>query len=192
MKKTITTSLLFIALLLCMSIGGTYALFSSSSDINVAITAATIAVKATITDVNLTSFGEVQPTNFANGGTCSVEGSTLTLSNITPGDQVSFMLNIENKSSVNILYRVSTVTSGELAQYLSFTPITINWTKVEPNKTITPIKCVILLPSTVADEAQGLSCKIAIKVEAVQGNADTTVLAIPFKNDEFDSVLNAL
>lgn len=63
---------------------------------------------------------------------------------------------------------------------------------VEPNKTITPIKCVILLPSTVADEAQGLSCKIALKVEAVQGNADTTVLAIPFKNDEFDSVLNTL
>ncbi len=192
MKKTIITSLAFIALLICISVGGTYALFSSNSDINVAITAATINVEAKITDVKLTSLGEVQPTAFANGGSCTLEGSTLTLSNITPGDQVSFYLNIINNSNVNVQYRVSTITSGELSQYLSFTPITINWTLIEPGKTIDPIKCTILLPSTVADEAQGLTGKIAIKVEAVQGNADTSVLSVVSKKDEFDDLINNL
>lgn len=192
MKKTLLTSILFVALFLLMTIGGTYAMFSSNSDLNFAITTSTIKVEAMISDVKLTSLGVNQANSFENGGTLTVDGNSLTMSNISPGDQIAFTLKIKNSSTINIQYRVKTIATGELAQYLSFTPININWTLLEPNKELDPIDCTILLPSTVDDAAQGLSGKITIKVEAVQGNADTTVLVYTKNKDYLEEVFNKL
>ena len=192
MKKTLLTSILFVALFLQMTIGGTYAMFSSNSDLNFAITTSTIKVEAVISDVKLTSLGVNQANSFENGGTLTVDGNSLTMSNISPGDQIAFTLKIKNSSTINIQYRVKTIATGELAQYLSFTPVNINWTLLEPNKELDPIDCTILLPSTVDDAAQGLSGKITIKVEAVQGNADTTVLVYTKNKDYLEEVFNKL
>lgn len=192
MRKTLLTSILFVALFLLMTIGGTYAMFSSNSDLNFAITTSTIKVEAMISDVKLTSLGVNQANSFENGGTLTVDGNSLTMSNISPGDQIAFTLKIKNSSTINIQYRVKTIATGELAQYLSFTPININWTLLEPNKELDPIDCTILLPSTVDDAAQGLSGKITIKVEAVQGNADTTVLVYTKNKDYLEEVFNKL
>ena len=192
MKKTLLTSILFVALFLLMTIGGTYAMFSSNSDLNFAITTSTIKVEAMISDVKLTSLGVNQANSFENGGTLTVDGNSLTMSNISPGDQIAFTLKIKNSSTINIQYRVKTIATGELAQYLSFTQININWTLLEPNKELDPIDCTILLPSTVDDAAQGLSGKITIKVEAVQGNADTTVLVYTKNKDYLEEVFNKL
>ena len=192
MKKTLLTSILFVALFLLMTIGGTYAMFSSNSDLNFAITTSTIKVEALISDVKLTSLGVNQANSFENGGTLTVDGNSLTMSNISPGDQIAFTLKIKNSSTINIQYRVKTIATGELAQYLSFTPVNINWTLLEPNKELDPIDCTILLPSTVDDAAQGLSGKITIKVEAVQGNADTTVLVYTKNKDYLEEVFNKL
>ena len=98
--------------------GGTYALFTSESKTNIAITAGKVDVKATIeglktySGVDLTgdpATDVVKETTvlgtFTNGGTAVINGNTLTLDKMTPGDKVEFQIRITNESDVAAMYR---------------------------------------------------------------------------------------
>lgn len=133
-KKVLLTSVGTIVLCLCLIAGSTYALFTDSVSVNVAVHAATLDIRATIDEksLKLTSFdrpctfGTEGATYFENGGTASVSGAgVLQLQRMTPGDAVKFKIKVRDLSNVHTLYRVNAQASGELINALKITA-TIN------------------------------------------------------------------
>ena len=134
-KKVLLSSIATIALCLCLIAGSTFALFTSTSENNIAVTAAKVEMTADITNLTLASVrpatvAEVRAAaeggditiiedefggqyvyadrvdgTFANGGTANFENAVLTLDRITPGDKVSFDVVGANTSDVTIQYR---------------------------------------------------------------------------------------
>ena len=118
-KKVLVTSILTIALCLCLIAGSTYALFTSEDAVNVAVTAGKLKVVATI-DQDLVTRSLEDPATanrqgaFSNGGHAElVDGKTLQISYMTPGDVVEFNIDVDNQSNVALKYRVS----ASIAQY---------------------------------------------------------------------------
>lgn len=135
MKKTaLLSSILTIALCLCLIAGSTFALFTSETDVDVVVDAGRVNIKAGLTTPKLysakadaagTEFDEngksysYDPqtgSTFANGGTAVlgttlIEGTTdkykdvISLENVTPGDKIEFSLTGNNTSDVAVMYR---------------------------------------------------------------------------------------
>ena len=132
-KKVLLSSILTIALCLSLIAGSTYALFTSESEVNIAVTAGKVEMTATITDLKLESveanpqgnivdeFGgkysyvECANNTFINGGkaTLNAETKALDLVQVTPGDKVSFNVQGTNTSDVVIMYRYIVECAGE-------------------------------------------------------------------------------
>ena len=182
-NKIIISSILTIALCLSMIAGSTFALFTSNSQTNIAVTSGKLEVVANINDdLALTSLGVAQTGTFANGGTAeivTVDGiPTLELSRLTPGDSVSFSITVENKSNVAMKYQFAWDVDGALYPFLTATVDGVaivdgetDWALWEgaPTQNFT---VVVTLPETVGNEAQGLDASINFTVNAIQGNAD--------------------
>ncbi len=118
-KKIFFTSILSLVLCLGLIAGGTFALFTSESETNIAITSGTVKVEATLgtpvlhSPTLIDADGKVtdntnaaSDTNFKNGGTAILSGNLLTLDKMTPGDMVSFPITLDNASNVATLYRL--------------------------------------------------------------------------------------
>ncbi len=129
-KKALWSSILTIAICLCLIAGSTFALFTSKSELNIAVQAGNVKMTASITDLQLWSvaaadentaeedkvFDEnnnayayqlkdgANPT-FNNGGTAVFENGVLTMDKITPGDKVTFRIIGENESDIPVRYR---------------------------------------------------------------------------------------
>lgn len=186
--------------------GTTYALFTSKSETDVSVVSGKVSVIATSENLvtysgeNLTGDPEndaLVPTAtvgiFANGGTASINGSTLTVKNMTPGDKVTFDIRVKNQSNVKSMYRslVSSVEDNGLRNGLI---ITVNGEELigSSSKTdyvdlevgsediIVPIS--VELPSDASDLYQEKTCKIVYAVEAVQGNAFKSVYEVTPEN----------
>ena len=186
-NKIIVSSILTIALCLSMIAGSTFALFTSKSQTNIAVTSGKLEVVANINDdLALTSRGvdRTSEGTFANGGTAeivTVNGiPTLELYRLTPGDSVSFSITVENKSNVAMKYQFAWDVDGELAQYLT---ATVDGVAIVDSETAWALwntedgmtqtfEVVITLPETIGNEAQGLDASINFTVNAIQGNAD--------------------
>lgn len=126
-KKVLLSSILTIALCFSLIAGSTFALFTSESKQNIAVTAGKVNVAAgidaltlysvkgdengTVVDENGNKYVYETKTNgtFTNGGTAVYDEATgvLTLDKITPGDKVSFSITGKNNSDVAIQYRYS-------------------------------------------------------------------------------------
>ena len=118
-KKALITSILMVALCLCLIAGSTYALFTSKEELRIEVTAGNVEVTAEIdTALKTWSLGEDAATprtdgSFANGGMAKVgTDGVLVLSNMTPGDSVKFTINVENKSTVAVRYNVKAETKA--------------------------------------------------------------------------------
>ena len=182
---------------LAVSIGSTFALFTSKAETNIAVTSGKVEVTATISDVHTFSgqwneetseydivATEVEGT-FKNGGTASLSGDTLTLTKISPMDKVTFNVTVTNLSNIKINMRtVAKCTSDDgLFDGLSILmdgeefsgDATSNWEAVEPGSEPVVIPMEVYLPNTGNDDVdntyQNKSCSIKYSVEAVQGNA---------------------
>ena len=115
-KKIILSSALVIVLCLCVIAGSTFALFTEETNVNIAVTAGDLDVTAVINeeDILYKSLNETfktegeltRVTHFANGGSAELNGSLLTLTNITPGDAVSFDVTVTNTGDVAVAYTV--------------------------------------------------------------------------------------
>ncbi len=169
-KKTILLSILSIIMCLSLTVGGTFALFTSKSEVNVAVTSGTVKVSASITnteysfDSRLTEASNCTYEINANGG--------LDINQMVPGDSIKATLSIANDSDVAIQYRINTAVSGDLADYLVIEKVTKLWTKVDAKANIADETVVITLPYEVEDaKAQGATASVLITVEAVQANA---------------------
>ncbi len=201
-KKIILSCILSLVLCTSLIAGATFALFTSESKNNIAITSGKVEVVATITDLSVYSPKEIDPddfsyneeetghineTTFANGGTAVLEGNKLVISNMTPGDQVKFKVNLENNSNVAIKYQllVSYANDQGLGQHLVYeidgkaynndavsNTVKSDWTQLYAGQAVgEPIPVKITLPAAVTE--QSLSTEILINVVAVQGNAKT-------------------
>lgn len=195
-SKVIATSIATIAMCASLAVGGTYALFTSESEVNIAVTAGTVDVRATASELTLSSKGVERVGNtFAVGGTATKEGNEITIDRMVPMDSVNFDIEIENYSNVNVQYRtvISVVEDTGLFSALTVT-FTENGTAQVFNGGYAYADWAQLVASdndaTTADDVstinvniefpngenqngyQGKSCKLAVTVEAVQGNAD--------------------
>lgn len=213
LSKTLLSAVLTIALALSMIGGATYALFTSKSAVNVAITSGTVQVSATpknlelysptLIDYNTSEI--VDPANkasgtvFANGGTATLNGSTLTLSKIAPGDRVSFDIDFSNQSNIATKYRFTMTSSGDLAlvsglsislqkgsgEMKSYTRIVkyiSEWADLPVSTTEIETQHVkVELPATQGDEYQNRTCVLNFAIEAVQAN--TKVENVPGTTD---------
>ncbi len=130
--KTILSSAVSIALSAALIAGSTFALFTSKSDTEIAITSGKVDLSASakITKVFSAKWNGkdyededlykvegydkgTDAYNFSNGGTASYAEKTLTLNNISPGDGVEFEITAENNSTIAIKYQtVVTFVSG--------------------------------------------------------------------------------
>lgn len=203
MNKTTKTKVVVSALLaivLCVSLvaGATYALFTSESRVNIAVTSGKVDLVASVDGVSLYSPAGIDlsgnivdatntatTTTFGNGGGVLVTDNTITLSDITPGDQVSFNIIVTNNSSVDVKYR--TVISCESdnglfaglvvtiggTTYTGATQIS-DYAYAQVGQGNQTIPVTIQLPATAGNVYQGKSCAISYKVESVQGNTATS------------------
>lgn len=124
-KHALLSSILVIALCLTLIVGSTFALFTASDDVTVAVDAGRVEIFAGLSDLVLYSvepdadgeeFDEhgkpytyMPQTNgeFLNKGTATLDEANgiINLVNITPGDKVTFKLNSVNDSDVDVQYR---------------------------------------------------------------------------------------
>ena len=200
-KKVLLSSIATIALCLCLIAGSTFALFTSKSNVNIAVTAGEVDMVAGIAitklesvkgDVNGTivdengntySYEEVSP-NFTNGGTAEVVGSVLTLDKITPGDKVTFEISGTNNSNVALQYRyvIECLSGDGLMKGLELTinnvaidkymeSYTSPWAPLAVGTSMANVPITIELPVSAGNEFQKESTEIRVLVEAVQGNA---------------------
>ena len=200
-KKILLSSVLTIAICLCLIAGSTFALFTSQAKIGIAVNAAKVEMTANISNLELYSveatengtikdeFGGsyeyVGPlANFINGGTATFENGVLKLDRITPGDKVSFNVEGSNNSDVTVQYRYvvkceggEKLMSGLLVNVRGTTyPVldsyTSPWATLNPGTDLTPETIVVEFPVSAGNEYQEETCEINVYVEAVQGNAD--------------------
>ena len=187
----VLSSLAAIAIAGATMAGGTYALFTSESKVNIAVSSGKVDVTATVSDLKTYSgvdlIGDpltdsIAQTDvvgiFTNGGTAKIEGDTLKLAKMTPGDKVTFKIDIKNNSNVAAKYR--TVVSGDESELFDALEYDLGgasgetysaWSSVE-DKTL---ECSVVLPSDASNDLQDLECSIKFAVEAIQGNAQTEI-----------------
>ncbi len=198
-KKVILSSILSLVLCFSLIVGGTFALFTSESKTNIAVTSGEVKVVATIEDFKMYSLNNISMVDFTGeeidrtvegtfltGGTATVtDKAEITLDKIVPGDRVEFNIMITNSSNVAVKYR-TLVTTTEDTGLFDGLAITINgktfngssildWDSLNATQTgeIKKIPVVVELPASALNKYQKTSAKLNFTVEAVQGNAET-------------------
>ncbi len=186
-----------LAVMLCISLitGATFALFTSESNVNIAVTSGKVNVVATLEDLELYSptaialdgtitdaENDAENGTFANGGTATIDDNTLTIENMIPGDKVTFKITMTNKSTVDVKYRMKVVLLENEGLYDALTfdfggqkvKTFSDWAVFDvESKTI---DCSVEFPNDEDNnDYQDASCKVAFVVEAVQGNTEPSI-----------------
>ena len=192
-KSVIVSAMLAIAMSASVAAGATYAIFTSESSTNIAVTSGTVDVKAKIDNMKTysgdgitgdpeTDEEKIKETDkngiFKNLGTAELKGDTLTLNGVTPGDRVTFDVIISNYSTVNVKYRMRVSYDNDNGLFdelkIKFGDYTSRvvtiWEDLAPNSLDKTLNCSVELPTD--SSAMGKSCNISFMVEAVQGNAE--------------------
>ncbi len=197
----------FLTFLICLSliVGATYALFSSKSETNIAITSGKVDVVATLeradgewvysptlidydtNDVTDDTNAADQATGtFVNGGFASLDGKKLTLTNMTPGDKVMLNIRISNNSTVAVKYSTRLWVSADTGLFsgldisvggepFTFTQET-EWKTMEVDCEDIVIPVVVYLPEEAGNDYSNKSVELSFSVSAVQANTDTDAL----------------
>ena len=183
-RSVIITAILAIIMCASLAAGATFALFTSSSSVNIAVTSGNVEVTASVVDIQksyVDDKGEkVNGKLFSGDATFDEDAHTVTLSNVLPKDTVEFKVRVVNGSNVAIKYRMvmSLVEDNGLFSSLD---IILNGKKfygytsgtkyalLEAGQQIADIPVVISLPEGAT--CNNTACKLTYKVEAVQGNA---------------------
>ena len=184
-KKVLLSSIATIALCLCLIAGSTFALFTSQSKINIAVTAGNVDVVATVENFKYFSVkadpsGTIIDENggkyvyddrtdegtFANGGTAVQNGSVITLDKITPGDGISFEIHATNNSDVAVQcrYIIECVSGEELMEGLV---VHINENAYPVLKSYTSAWTALAVGESITDDK---NIKIEIELPVTAGN----------------------
>ncbi len=193
--KVLVSAILSIVLCVSLIAGATFALFTSESNVNIAVTSGKVDVVASVdeTSVQTKQLDKDYVDGIENtyGGGIVIADGNITIPNIVPGDGIKFSIKVENNSTIAIKYRtVLTCTDAGLLNGLN---IQINgqnysgtftgsskvsaWTELAVGKTLDTIEVTIELEDRKDNnQYQGKSVEISYKVEAVQGNAEKEVI----------------
>ncbi len=188
-NKVLLTSMATIAMSTSLLVGGTYALFTSESAVDIAVTSGKVAVSATVKD------GAINP-GANNMGTAQLtEEGVVAIDRMMPGDEFSFDIEVTNSSNVDAYYRtvVETTEDNGLASALTVSFAKSDSTEiafmggygvdawklmngVEDGEVVETVTVTIKFVSQ-GDELDNkyngdFSCKYQVRVEAVQGNAE--------------------
>lgn len=184
MKRNVVVSAL-LAIMLCVSliVGATYALFTSESKVNVAVTSGKVDVVATVENLKL-------GTTLAKGNlsetTANESENVITLDKIVPGDYVTFDIRIHNNSDVAVQYRTiiekvedkglwnGLVVTFDDVKYEGTNAVKTEWKDMAVGCKDIIVSVKVALPEEAGNEYQNTSCSFAYTVEAVQGNAEVT------------------
>ena len=200
-KKVLMSSIVTIVLCLTLIAGSTYALFTDSDVVNVAVTSGTVDVVATADNFNYSSTlpgGKLPQSDY------DVSGNQVTLQYMVPGDYVEFDIVIENKSNVAVNYRpvvalvedgCAKTLAGEYCDACNAAPDGVQcgglWSGLvvhffdelgneisggtgEYNALAagtTQLKVVVEFPENRGNEYQNKGCTFSYTVEAIQANA---------------------
>ena len=197
--KVLLSSLAAIAMSASLAAGATYALFTSEDRVNIAVTSGKVKINANV-DVNSMEMWSRNVTGltgtWVNGGTADLTEEDVTLELITPGDGISFNIDVTNESNVAIQYRtvVACETGAALYEGLKVSLDYLGDTQADAQEfdgvtaygawtalaggvgTVDTVKVTIEFPylDTDQNKYQDLATTIYFRVEAVQGNADVT------------------
>lgn len=187
-RSVIITAILAIIMCASLAAGATFALFTSSSSVNIVITSANVEVNA---DVKVTETWHENNGERADGlydtGKAEVtyenNQAKLTLSNFVPTDGVKLAVSLKNESTVKIKYRVLLLADRTVGtELLDELDIVMNgmefrgytlateYVELEAGASINDIPVTIVFPKE-ATEGKNTTCNLAIKVDAQQGNA---------------------
>ncbi len=113
-KKILLSSILTIAICLCLIVGSTFALFTSKTGVDISVEAGKVNVVATIEEgVKVKSLTDTDfrlSDTFTNGGTAKInDEGVLVIERMTPGDEVKFTIKVVNNSNVAVKYMISAV-----------------------------------------------------------------------------------
>ena len=184
MKKILIPSIMAILLCATLIAGATFALFTSSKTVNVAVNSATVEITAGVDAESIVLGSSLAAGNLTETtANFSTTDNTITISKIVPGDYVEFDLVITNQSNVAVNYKttISMLNNDGLWAGLIVTidgenydgdtkstdwaPLTITGAQEER------VTVRIQLPETAGNEYQGKTVTLSYFVEAVQGNA---------------------
>ena len=139
-KKVLLSSIVTIAVCLCLIAGSTFALFTDREEVSIVVSSANVDLVANVGELTLYSAkadanGNLTDENgnkyvheqqdglfFSNGGKASYDATKMELNieRITPGDKIEFPISATNNSDVAIQYRyVVKCTDEATAQLLT-------------------------------------------------------------------------
>ena len=184
-SKVIVPSIATIAVCASLVAGGTYALFTSESKVDISVTSGKVQVEAYAKDLDAALMD----------GAATLENGYVSVERMVPGDSVSFDVEIVNYSTVAAKYRtiVQSTQDNGLADALTVSFTKANgeeiayyggygvdlWQDIaaagEDGETLETLTVTIEFVDNgkKQNEYQGKSCKYQVFVEAVQANADT-------------------
>lgn len=204
-KKIILSSVLSIVICLSLIAGATYAFFTSEAKVNIAVTSGSVNLTATLTGLDTSSLGrDMNNGEFELGGYATIEGDTLKMYRMAPGDKATVVVDIENNSDIDIQYCVKLIGSGELIGALESVAViegveyaiggkenSTDWIYVDGGVAINDIAISVLMPHTTGNEYQGKSAEIAIQIIAIQSNAADALFVNGVKYDTLDDAIDA-
>ncbi len=198
-RNVIVSSLLAICLCVSLIAGATFAIFTSESKVNIAVTSGTVKVEATVSELEAYSPKTISmdgtiadgeeniadnngtTKKFGNGGTAlyDEENNKLELNKLTPGDKVTFKIIVKNLSNVKAKYRTRVICDEDTGL---FDELSIEIGETYTGRGVSQwadlaleqmdeLACSVVLPGKAT--VQDTSCVISFVVEAVQGNAET-------------------
>lgn len=199
-KKILITSVVTIILCLCLIAGSTFALFTSQTSASIVVQSATVNVSASISNLQAFSLTDANQKKdasgnwifdkctdkdadgnilFVNGGTVGLSGNKLTLDKMTPGDKVTFTINVANSSNIETKCKVTTSYSStstpslgnalDVSYSATGLPMDGSWVTLNPGQGGT-IDVTVELPVATGNEYQNKNVTVTILVEAIQGN----------------------
>ena len=127
-KKALLTSIMTIVLCISLIAGSTYALFTTSDELNVSVTAGQVKLTAVYDTSSMLTWSSLYQTEadartdgyFDNSGTARFvkdaenDYSMVVIDRMTPGDVAKFKIDVTNMSNVNVQYRVRMISlAGE-------------------------------------------------------------------------------
>lgn len=183
MKKILISSIASILLCALLIAGSTFALFTSSQKVNVAVNSATVSISATVDERSIVMGSTLALGNLPETTAIfSATDNTITFDKIVPGDYVEFDIVIKNASNVAVDYRttISMANNDGLWAGLEVTidgvtydgaTATSMWAPLTITGTETEIVTVrIALPEAAGNEFQTKTVSLSYFVEAIQGN----------------------
>ncbi len=191
-KKALITSILSIVACLCLMTGATFALFTSTSTVNIAVSSGGVEVTAkvnvdsvkykTLTVTSWTDATDGVTTFDGIGSKATVTEDKVKLENVVPGDSLKFEVVINNASTVAVKTR--TVIENDVSKDTGLfellevkvddrdfnDAVVSDWETINPGSADVIVPVEIVFPESATK--QGTSCEIVVLVEAVQGNAE--------------------